>query len=249
MNLRALFAAVALAVFAAPSAHAAVGDALLPLVDADDGVTVSHTKTGEVQLRFGPKAAKLYKTIAGKHADVGCGGEDGHFGSNPDDKLPKRRGTLRMWTGGADLDFCAISTRKTKADARCLPPDSRSNLCVRVIVTLTDAGRAYFDAKARTFELGVVMSVWMFSGSDLAIPGKTPLEQGQRAFGPDIVALDSPDGSPPAGKVGLWANDKNVAVVVLLQDGTRRFVRMQDGVYSTNDLHRTMYGDEEFTLL
>jgi hypothetical protein len=53
-------------------------------------------------------------------------------------------------------------------------------------------------------------------------------------LGPDVVVLDSPDGSPPPGKVGYRLQGENLAVAALLQDGRRVFVRWDNGVYSTN---------------
>jgi hypothetical protein len=68
-------------------------------------------------------------------------------------------------------------------------------------------------------------------------------------LGPDVVELATPDDSPPMGKVGYWTDTKSVAAVVLLADRTRRFVRIQDGVFSTNDMSLTgLDNDDGFTL-
>jgi hypothetical protein len=56
----------------------------------------------------------------------------------------------------------------------------------------------------------------------------------QRDFGADITVLDSPDASPPIGKVGIYEAGANTAVVALLRDGRRLYVRQDGDVYSTN---------------
>ena len=49
-----------------------------------------------------------------------------------------------------------------------------------------------------------------------------------------MVVLDSPDASPPPGKVGIFRNDQSSAAVALLRDGTRRYIRQDGEVFSTN---------------
>jgi hypothetical protein len=49
-----------------------------------------------------------------------------------------------------------------------------------------------------------------------------------------VVALDSPDASPPPGKLGLFKSEQSSAAVALLRDGTRRFIRQDGEVFSTN---------------
>jgi len=233
--LRALLLGAVLAVVGASSAHAAVADGLFPIYDASDGVTVVRSGSDGMRIHFGPKAATLYKSLAGKHAAVGCG-DDGGIMQNPDVKLAKRRGSVEMWTAG---DYCVIETKQRKDETRCLKTDSQSKECVRVVVAATDAGRAFLDTKARTYELGVTLGL-------LATLGPEKLQQ---AFGADAVALAGPDASPPAGKVGYWVDGKSFGAVVTLADGTRRFAQFVDDVYSTNDLELSFLGDFELTLL
>lgn len=239
MKLRALCLTLLASACFAPAANASVGDALLPIYDAADDV---HVRSGGDLVRFGPKAAKLYKTFAGRTAYVGCGevaDDDGTlrtngFMANPSYKIPKRRGTVRMWTQG---DYCTIATKQGKQGGRCFPSEDRKR-CVRVIVAVTDRGRAFLDQRARTIELGVTsVAVSLAGDPSFKLPGATLLERVQAQLGPDVVELATPDDTPPAGKVGYWTDGKSgFAAVVLLADGTRRFVRIQDGVYSTNDM-------------
>ena len=262
MLSRSLFAILLALVFASP-ANAAVADRILPFYDAADGVRVVRSSTGEALIRFDRKAAKIFKSVAGKRAEVGCGTVtaeplgDGPlsttgFMTNPDFKLPKRRGTVRMWTGDQDTEICAISTKRVKNDPHCFAPDSTSKLCVRVAVAVKPSGVAYLDARARSIELALA-STYLGLALDPSwkVPGNTTLERMRTLLGPDVVELATPDGSPPAGTVGYWTDGvKNFALVALLADGSRRFVRIQDGVYSTNDenLHG-LNNDDLFTLM
>src|SRR5689334_17981786 len=72
MPVRAFFLSVAILVLCAPGANAAIADQVMPRYDATDGVTAGQTAHGTF-LRFGPKAAKLYRRFAGHTVTVGCG--------------------------------------------------------------------------------------------------------------------------------------------------------------------------------
>lgn len=246
MKFRALCLTLFTFACVAPSANAAVADYFIPLKDASDGVHVVQKQTGEVELRFGPKAAKLYKTIGGKRAELSCGtvtdepAGDGFYSTGHGssiETLPKRRGTVRMYQADPDLELCAISTPRVKRDRTCFPPEKDSKRCVRVLVAVTPSGQAYIDAQARTIELSLTfLTLSLSEDSALKVPGATRLERMQNMLGPDVVELANPDEAVQPGKVGYWFDGKNAAVAVLLADGTRSFVRMQDGVYSTNNM-------------
>ncbi len=92
-----------------------------------------------------------------------------------------------------------------------------------MIVALSDDGRAYLDAFARSVELSEVFFSPTTTVADL-----------QRRYGPDVVALAGPDASPPAGTVGFFDDGRTRTVAALLADGTRRFARMDGDVFSTN---------------
>jgi hypothetical protein len=253
VKTRALCLALLASACLAPAANAAVADSLLPFYDAADGVRVVQRADGEDVIRFGPKAAKLYKTIAGKRAEIGCGWTDGTDGtggaSSSGHRIPKRRGTVRLGISEAN-EFCWIATKKVKGERRCLPPDRRSKQCVRVAVAVRPAGAAYLDARARTIELSLSASALGIALTpEFQVPGATTLDKMRALLGPDVAELAGPDDSPPAGRVGFWTQGENWAVVVLLADGTRRFVRVQDRVFSTNDMTLTgLNRDDAFVL-
>jgi hypothetical protein len=238
--IRPLILSLLALALAAPAAHAAtLGDLYVPDYDAADGVTVGHSGDTRIPyLHFGPKAARLWKTIGGRKATVGCGtvtvkeigdgfGSTG-FGSS-EVKLPKRRTRVFLYDDSADAELCVIATRRSKREAgTCLPmsaPDDK--LCIRVIVPMSDSGRAYIDAKKRAVELVVVPTLQSFAtGADGA---KT------RAFlDRYAVALPDPDAAPPVGKIGYWTQGEDTVYASLLADGTRAFLSMRGGVYSTN---------------
>lgn len=259
MKIRALCLTLLATAAFAPAANASVADSILPFYDAADGVRVVQGAKG-TSIRFDAKAAKLYKAIAGKTAEISCStntrladdagpltaaGAGFTFG----EKLPKRRGSVRLGTSKAEL--CAIATKKTEQDELCLPPETGSKLCVRVAVALKPAGVTYLDGRARTIELAFTSSMLGAALTpEFKVPGNTTLEKMQTLLGPDVVELATPEASPPAGKVGYWTTGTtNFTIVVLLADGTRRFASIRDGVFSTNDLSLTGLTDESvFTL-
>ncbi len=239
---RILLLALIALVVAVPSAGATtIGDKFVPVHDASDGVTVGVGKSKVPFLRFAPKAAKLYKQVAGKRTVVACGqvavehvgrveiGGVGHDTTTV--RLPRKRGRIPLETSGG-ADVCTLSTRLEKnEDEDCLRNSTdEKRYCVRVIVPLTDAGRKRLDGLARSAELLLVIFAVGF-----ADPDKPALPQVQELLGPDAVELAAPDAVPPAGKIGFWSHGLNYGGAVLLADGSRRFVTFQDGVLTTND--------------
>src|SRR5689334_17474190 len=58
---------------AAPAADAAIGDAYIPDSQTLPGVSLVTKPDGRRGVHFGPKAAKLFKTVAGRRATMACG--------------------------------------------------------------------------------------------------------------------------------------------------------------------------------
>jgi hypothetical protein len=254
MPMRAFFLSAVVLAACAPSASAAVADQVVPVYDAADGVTAGQTARG-TYLRFGAQAAKLYRGLAGRTVTVGCGrpsvdteqtmslvGSDGTrrlVGGgylSTKQRLPRRRGRVGLRFVGAPYDVCFVATDRKAADDVCLPVSSLGDRdeCLRVIVALTEQGLADIDLRSRVIELGALF------GEELA--------RAQREFGSDIVVLDSPDASPPIGKVGIYQAGANTAAVALLRDGRRLFVRQDGEVYSTN-VSALSGGGETFSLI
>jgi len=229
-----LLAVLALALAASP-AQASVADQFVP---AADGVRTSRTAAGGVQLNFTPKA---YRAVAGRRATVRCANAtdrgqswsvDTTIGFAGSRKLPRKRGPV--FTGAAGrLDLCVLGTPRGSDEQLCLVVDrSNAGPCARVIVTLTQTGRAYMDWISRAVEIERV-SYLDRSWGDMEPQG---LELMNGAFGPDVVALPAPDATPPAGKVGYYKQGEVSVIAAQLQDGRRKFVRYDGEVISTNFL-------------
>jgi hypothetical protein len=251
MFARPLVLGLSVLALGAPCASAAVSDPVVPFYDAADGVQAGQGKRN-VYLRFGPGAAKLYRRFAGHTARVGCarravddeGGLSG--GSIRSDgrlesfgpgytwtklRLPRKPGRVNLPFTGKPYDVCFIATNERRSDDACMPAGvfpANPQACVRLLVALTDTGRAMVEERARTIELSYV------SNAVDDRPESTPLARLQRIFGPDVVALAEPDAAPPPGKVGYWQDGETTVVAVSLSDGRRRFVRHDGDVYSTN---------------
>lgn len=215
-----ILAAMALAV-AAPSANAAVADRWVPVYDASDGVRMRGSF-----MHFGPKAAKLYRTLAGRDYTSACFGSEGTSGMEVG-RVPRKRGRVEIAKMGP-ADVCFLSTR-LRDDGSCVPtttlgiaPGERP-WCARAIVALNAAGRAEVDAFARAAEVSEVFFSRSNTVADL-----------QEDYGPDVVALPTPDAAPPVGKVGVFDDGRTRVVAALLADGTRRFARRDGDVFSTN---------------
>ncbi|MDA0162761.1 hypothetical protein OM076_20985 [Solirubrobacter ginsenosidimutans] len=256
MFMRAFFLSAAVLALAAPTAGAAIADQVVPVYDADDGVTAGQTAHGTF-LRFGPKAAKLYRRFAGHTVRVGCGrpsakddGTSGFTGStdgtqelygdgylSEDRRMPRTRGRVGLGYVGDPYDVCFIATKRRTSDDICLPvsaPPYDEDRCVRLLVALTPQGVADIDERSRVIELGELFGA--------------PIDEAQKEFGADIVVLDSPDASPPVGKVGLYEVGANTAAVAMLRDGRRLFVRQDGEVYSTN-VGPLSGGEDVFSLI
>jgi hypothetical protein len=91
---------------------------------------------------------------------------------------------------------------------------------VKVVVTRTEQGVTDLDERLRALELDSMFD--------------QPLAALQEEIGDGVVALDSPDASPPPGTVGLFKNEQTSAAVALLRDGRRWYVRRDGDVFSTN---------------
>ncbi|MDA0170359.1 hypothetical protein OJ998_14770 [Solirubrobacter taibaiensis] len=243
--LRALLLALVALLIVVPSANAAYADRFVPFVDVSDDVHVG-TARGEMYVRFGPKAAKLYRKLAGRTYTSGCiadppGGE-GTSGDLPGDRAPRKRSRLYI-SGLPGADVCFIASPMRASDDRCLfarVPDfvpGEAPQCLRAIVAMSDQGRAYVDAYARTMEIATII----FDEDPLSFA------ELQKDLGSDVVALAGPDDAPPPGTVGHFDNGHTRVISALLADGTRKFARMDGDVYSSNV--PALYGDWDLLTL
>lgn len=218
--------------FAASAARANEAPDYLPVFTAADGVAVKGNA-----MTFSAKADKLYRTLAGRRAYTVCGAftdslARDYTGSNGVQTLARKRGAVRLSTGGRP-DVCALATKpKNLEDSFCRQLRAETvGWCARVIVPLTARGRAYIDR---------LQGVVTLTGADDQITSlppdwaPTPVELLQGAVNADVVALDGPDATPPAGKLGLYGDGTNHTLAILLADGKRLFLRREGNVITTN---------------
>lgn len=258
--LRCLLLSLLVFLVVAPAAEASIADQVLPFKDAGDGVEAVLGKRTPV-LRFGPRAAKLYRGLAGRKVSVGCGrpgisnstvnadgsvtvSSGGSFDPNTglhelvgggyagtDMRLPRSGARVKLPFTGEPYDVCFIATATRRSDRECLDPSflDQKPTCVRVLVALTDAGRAQVDYRARMINLDAIVD-YVGRAQDPA----RRLAEVTRTAGLDVVALDQPDAAPARDKTGVYLNGTTRVVAVTLHDGTRKFVRWDGDVYSTN---------------
>jgi hypothetical protein len=196
-------------------------------------VSVIAGKTSPA-MHFGPKAAKLYRQLGGHRVTMSCSvveDDDGWYftrsGVSSSESPPRKRSSISVST---NVDVCGLSTKRgAKERGPCIPPDVSEKQCIRVVVAMTDSGRAYLDQKKRAIELFIVQSFH----SMLEAEGK--LSELPKIVGDNAVALPSADATPPAGKVGYFDGpDADIVTVAVLADGRRVFMSFQNKVFSTN---------------
>jgi hypothetical protein len=138
---------------------------------------------------------------------------------------------VRILTGGRP-DVCALATDVGFSEGSCrlLLPDLLDR-CARVIVAVTPLGKTYVDRLARSIELPTADA----QISDLLRDQpQLTVEALQPRLHVRVVALASADASPPPGQLGVYGDAADHTAVVLLANGTRRFLRRAGEVISTN---------------
>jgi hypothetical protein len=225
---RAALAALALAVSLSATATAAAA-APLPTLGAADGVSMTHVGT-EIQVRFSGAAATAAASYVGHELSIWCerqpvsglaladtssssGGPTatlkqaadgtltlaGHFSSDPFDVCAVRRPPRRRVVG-RDGPF-VVETGTSR------PPLARD--------ALTPAGATWIEELGHAIALQTALA-------PLADLAAYPLPA---AFArPGVVALDGPDGTPPAGAVGYWSDGARRAAAATVSGAGRRLV-------------------------
>ena len=233
---------VALIALAAPTQAQAVE---LPTGRAQ-GVKIVW-KDGQV-IVFGKRAAGLYKKIAGRKVIVSCWhitehGRDG--GDNPM-RAPVRGRVLETGDRVRDWDYCRVwrAARVVRRGSTTL----RQSRALIVAIPLTQRGAVFLDEQVKAVGLSVLL---MFArGDDQPSPRGSfrdsasfveEMEGVLRVswFWPGrhpLVALTTPDGTPPAGSIGYYGDGaQHAAAVTLSSSGRRLFLeRKADDVLHTN---------------
>ena len=188
----------------------------------EQGVTVVRGSHGHF-IRFDKRAAKVYRRIAGRRVIVGCStvtATAGSFtvGDRVSDAMraPRKRRRIRT-VHGSGSDFCFVRLRAGRE--------------LVAIAPLTADGRTYIDemSTAATLDLPFLLA------DDITdVPPSIALvvERGRGL----VVALDGPDGTPPAGKLGYWTDGVRWVTAALTRAGRRLFIDQERDVVRTNVL-------------
>ena len=176
-------------------------------------------------IKFGKRAAKTYRRIAGRGIKVSCEtvsrntGGDGYSvegGMEMTVRAPRKRGRIPTFDRSR-ADLCVVRLRKAGDEVVAAAP-------------LTARGRTFLD------ELGVasILSTVLDIGDDSGTPAPAAdvVAQGHGV----IVALDGPDGTPPRGKAGYWTDGVRVVVAAASAAGRRLFFELERDVMRTNVL-------------
>lgn len=221
--LPALLAAVAaLAALGTPSAHAADDRAVL------DGQGVTVTRHGSrVVFHFAGTAQgrAAHRRFAGRRAKVECEAlpperEVVYTTSEvtADVRVSRRRGPVSVELRTRDpLDWCSLEI------------DRPSGNDTTAILGLNGEGRTYID---RVFAASLLIAV------DLLLERQqdTSAAAVAKASKGFVVALDTPEGTPPYGRVGYWTDGTRQVRVVVGKDGYRLFLETEGETVRSNAL-------------
>lgn len=225
--------AAALVVLLGPGA----AQAQLPVGEAH-GVKVSRERGALVGI-FKPKAAKLYKRIAGKLVQVHCTEltEEGSKGGGETLRAPLRGRKLVTGDLTRGLDYCRIWIAPhvvTRNGER-----QRLGRQLVVSVPLTQKGAVHLDEESKTSEMLTLGGLAALVREREKLSGYPSYDQLIDSFpklARMVVPLAAPGDTPPTGKVG-WYSDgqEHVAAVVVSASGRRLFIEAAaDDVLSTN---------------
>jgi hypothetical protein len=190
----------------------------------DQGVTAAHGAHGIV-IKFGKRAAKTYRRIAGRRIKVSCErvsrNADG-YGYSVDGgiemtvRAPRKRGRIRTFDRSR-ADICTVRLPKAGDEVIAATP-------------LAARGRAFLDEFSTAVLVEGVPELGIHDGK--LAPAADLVARGH-GF---IVALDGPDASPPHGKVGYWTDGVRVVAAAVSGAGRRLFVEVERDVFRTNVL-------------
>lgn len=184
----------------------------------------SMLKTGRtvgVECDVAPPAAKLL--LADSKSD------NGHIGGYGEGKVGDD-GVARITLDGdindqqpGVLDYCTVDRVRHIGKN-----GSTDNTVARV--SLTPAGAVYVDESERASALRRLLQ------KAHTASGYQPVA----ALGAGVVALDSPDATPPAGQTGYWTDGTHAAVVTLSAAGRRLLIQDEGGLILRSDVFDEM---------
>lgn len=209
---------------------------------------------GAIVVVFTPRAARLWRRVAGKRVSVLCEersgpDEDGFITVSEGGatfRAPRRGRRLRTGDQTRGMDICRVWL-----EARTLRRNGvrhRYGRELMVAIPLTQAGAVRLDERARTHALVTLLEIAARRGNAGAFPTSADLV----ALAPvlprpvrlSVVALAAPADTPPARSIGYYSDGaQHAAAVVLSATGRRLFIEYDaDRVIRTNVLEY-IYGD------
>jgi hypothetical protein len=250
-----VLATVAVVMFVvAPSAGAETVQ--LPVGEAQ-GVRIVRER-GAIVVVFTPRAARLWRRVAGKRVSVSCeerSGPDEHGFVTVGEggttfRAPRRGRRLRTGDLTRGMDICRVWL-----EARTLKRNGvrrRYGRELIVAIPLTQQGAVRLDEQARTYALFAVLEIaahdpdggsadrFLTPADLVALAPVLP-----RPVRLSVVALPTPADTPPAGSIGYYSDGaQHAAAVVVSATGRRLFLEYDvDHVIRTNVVEY-LYGDE-----
>lgn len=227
-------------------ASAQGAEAKLPLGKAD-GVRI-HRQHGALVVTFGPRAARLYRRVAGRFISVLCtemSHEDGLGFQSVDSggitlRAPKRRRPIRTGDLTRGMDYCRVWLAARTIRRR--GGRERHGRELIVSVPLTQRGAVHLDEEKKVATLAAVLTYASLVGEEKRSqdwPEPAELVEAVRKITRgrlELVGLASPADTPAPGAVGYYSDGRrHTAVVILSASGRRLYIELDaDEVLRTN---------------
>jgi hypothetical protein len=230
MRARSLPLIVATVLIAGPTA---VASAVTHREEVGPEQGVQATVTGKtVQIRFTGAAAAFGQREKGKKVAVDCAKHpapgllfvDGSYSD-----------TFKMAKLSADGASLTVTLRDDPGDA-CDIYDAQTSISPAARAALTPAGATWIDEEVRATRMIDVahaarpVLAYRTAGDVVSIGGG------------EVVALDTPDATPPTGKIGYWAHGGAVSFVTLSSAGRRLWVQDLGGGMLHTDVLEAVVG-------
>lgn len=214
------------AVAALLPATPAAADDLVPRILMDDRAVTATTDGGAVTFHFSRSSAEAraaYRRIAGKRVRMSCLAVTRKTPSSPPQvgvqttvdgpRVGRRLGAVRVTLRGArEFDMCSLAG-----------PDEDSTVAMASITA---------DGKAHLEESRLAGEMLLATATPDAEP--KPVAEVVAAGRTLVVALATPEDTPPAGKIGYWSDATRYVVVAVTSAGRRLFWDSQGDVVRTN---------------
>lgn len=202
------------------------------------GVRAENAASGGVTITFGPRAAALYRRIAGLRTVVRCqtaepagplliplDRADELFQDAP---APQTRKPLRIrHPAGTTFDVCELTALRSRGRGA----NRTFRTALSLALPVTQAGAEYLDARRVGERLVALLTLTASLGQGGAYPGVPAVAN----VVPRLSGLAAPGDSPPPGRYGLYSDAaQHVTVVRRTATGRRLFIDANGPVLTSN---------------